>query len=130
MSFTNFLNEMDDGFIPPNSNQMSLLRQEIDKSVIVENIKKSFDDQGFDINIVNNEIYVSGIKMENEDDVVIKLSVIAEVKSEDGYIYYKPVHAIHNIEKEKTYNIKDDDRVRDENWKTIQEYITKDSKKI
>ena len=130
MGFEQFLIENDGGYEEINTSQLHVIKQEIDRSELKSEISKKYiDKQKEDVKIVDEDYYASGIKLDGEN-VIIKGSIIVETKEEDDYNYFKPVDFVYNMSESVLLTIADNDRVRNENWKEVQTFILKTSKKI
>lgn len=132
MSFEQFLTEAAE---PPyetvNTDQLNVLRQEIDRSALrVELNKKYIDKSDLNISLFNNDYYIGGMRLDNDDNVIVKVAIIVEVTEEDGYLYYKIANIVYDINQNKIIKIIENDKIRDENWKTVQVEILKTAIKL
>ena len=90
MSFNDFINENNDQYTLPTIDQLSILRQDIDRSSYRMSFEKQYIDKNdLNVSLFNNDIYISGISLGKNDNVFLKTFVIIEVTEEDNYIYYK-----------------------------------------
>lgn len=130
LSFKDFLNESNN-YIGVDSTQLSIIRQSFNKNSLIEEIKKEYiEDSDLNLKLVDSDFYVSAVSLYDEDKVCIKGMFIVEVTEADGYIYFKPVEFEYVIENEELLSVKDIDKIRDENWKNVQNFILKTSKKL
>lgn len=128
MSFGNYLIE---DYVEASTEQLSILRQDLDRSALRLAIDKSYISKSdIDITLFNNDYYISGIALGDDDTVLISLSVIIEVTEEDGYLYYKIANINYDVDNKKIIKIKENDKIRNENWKTVQAEILKTAKKL
>ena len=132
MSFIDFLTEAAaEAYEPITTEQLGILRQEVDRSALrIELNKKYIEKADLNIALFNNDFYLSGVRLADDDNVIIKGSVIVEVTEDDGYLYYKLATFTYNISTNELVKVIENDRLREENWKTIQGEILKTSKKI
>lgn len=130
MSFLSFLNEST-SYQNIESSQMSIIRQSFNRNEIVDSVKKEYIDKSeSNCKLVDSDFYISGMGLYEENKVAVQGMFIVEVTEEDGYIYFKPVQFEYCLDDLELINVKDIDRIRDENWKNVQNYILKTSKKI
>lgn len=128
MSFGNYLIE---DYVEASTEQLSILRLDLDRSALRLAIDKSYISKSdIDITLFNNDYYISGIALGDDDTVLISLSVIIEVTEEDGYLYYKIANINYDVDNKKIIKIKENDKIRNENWKTVQAEILKTAKKL
>lgn len=132
MSFEQFLTEAAE---PPyetvNTDQLNILRQEIDRSALRVELNKTYIDKSdLNINLFNNDYYIGGMRLDNDDNVIIKVAIIVEVTEDDGYLYYKIANIVYDINQNKIIKIIENDKIRDENWKTVQGEILKTAIKL
>ena len=131
MSFNDFINENNDQYTLPTIDQLSILRQDIDRSSYRMSFEKQYIEKNdLNVSLFNNDIYISGISLGKNDNVFLKTFVIIEVTEEDNYIYYKFVEVIYNADEKSIDKITENDKFRDENWKTIQSKVLANSKKL
>lgn len=131
MSFNDFINENNDQYTLPTIDQLSILRHDIDRSSYRMSFEKQYIDKNdLNVSLFNNDIYISGISLGKNDNVFLKTFVIIEVTEEDNYIYYKFVEVIYNADEKSIDKITENDKFRDENWKTIQSKVLANSKKL
>ena len=128
MSFGNYLIE---DYVEASTEQLSILRLDLDRSALRLAIDKSYISKSdIGITLFNNDYYISGIALGDDDTVLISLSVIIEVTEEDGYLYYKIANINYDVDNKKIIKIKENDKIRNENWKTVQAEILKTAKKL
>ncbi len=132
MNFDRFLFEDSTaGFSNIEADQLNIIKQEINRDSLRTELEKEYVEKSeMNVKIVNNEFYASGLKLESDDEVVIKGSFIAEILEEDGYVYHKPVDFVYNISTNEVISVSDNDSVRNENWKDVQSFILRSAKKI
>lgn len=130
MSFKDYLNEQIE-FVEVDAEQLVTLRQEVDKNDVTQLVIKSYiDKQKTQTKIVDNDFYIESIGLDNNDNVLVKASFVAEVTENDGLVYFKQVKFQYNVEKGEVSQIVENDRLRSDDWKVIQVEILKTSKKI
>lgn len=132
MSFNNFLAEAQEpAYENITTEQLAILRQDIDRSAIRNAINKKYIEKSdLNITLFNNDFYLSGVRLGDDDNVIVKGSVVIEVTEDDGYLYYKMATFTYNIDTDELLKVIENDRLREENWKTIQAEILKTSKKL
>ena len=118
-------------FIKIESEQLSIIKQEIDRNAVRESLEKEYIQKADKATkMIDNDYYISDIALTDGDEVLIKASIIVEVTEDDGYIYYKPVELIFNMDKNALVSASDNDRIRDENWKNVQQFVLRSAKKV
>lgn len=128
MGFSNYLIE---DYVEASTEQLSILRQDLDRNALRSAIDKIYISKSdIDITLFNNDYYISGIALGDDDTVLISLSVIIEVTEEDNYLYYKIADIKYDVDNKKIIKIKENDKIRNENWKTVQSEILKTAKKL
>lgn len=132
MKFAEYLAESEmSGFEQISPDHLNILKQEIDRNSLKVALDKEYVEKSeLTVKIVNDEFYLSGIKLESEDKVIIKGSFIAEITEEGGYIYNKPVDFVYDMSDNTLISVKDNDSVRNENWKDVQNFILRTAKKV
>lgn len=118
MSFIDFLTEAAaEAYEPITTEQLGILRQEVDRSALrIELNKKYIEKSDLNIALFNNDFYLSGVRLADDDNVIIKGSVIVEVTEDDGYLYYKLATFTYNISTNELVKVIENDRLREENW--------------
>ena len=131
-TFNDFLNENAAlKFEKINDQQIHTIKQEIDRNSIRNEINKKYIEKSkMQLKIMDNDFYINGLALEGEEDVVLKCCTIIEVSEEGGYIYYKPLEFTFDMSNNiiKTFN--ENDRIRNENWKSVQSEILKEYKRF
>lgn len=131
MNFKMYLTEETASFVKVESEQLSIIKQEIDRNAVRESLEKEYIQKADKATkMIDNDYYISDIALADGDEVLIKASIIVEVTEDDGYIYYKPVEFIFNMDKNELVSASDNDRIRDENWKTVQQFVLRSAKKV
>ena len=130
MNFQQFLNEQIQ-FSDVDTDQLHMIKQEINRTVITNEINKKYiEKNNGTLKIVDNDFYISGVGLGKNDTVVISCSTIIEVTEEGGYVYYKPLEFIFNMDDNIIESFNENDRIRNENWKTVQFEVLKTFKKF
>lgn len=131
MNFKMYLTEETASFVKVESEQLSIIKQEIDRNAVRESLEKEYIQKADKATkMIDNDYYISDIALTDGDEVLIKASIIVEVTEDDGYIYYKPVEFIFNMDKNELVSASDNDRIRDENWKNVQQFVLRSAKKV
>lgn len=131
MNFKMYLTEETASFVKVESEQLSIIKQEIDRNAVRESLEKEYIQKADKATkMIDTDYYISDIALTDGDEVLIKASIIVEVTEDDGYIYYKPVEFIFNMDKNELVSASDNDRIRDENWKTVQQFVLRSAKKV
>lgn len=132
MSFIEFLAEAAiESYDEITAERLSILKQEVDRSSLRNELNKKYIEKSdLNISLFNNDFYISGIRLADDDNIIIKGSVIVEVTEDDGYLYYKLATFTYNISTNELIKVIENDRLREENWKTIQSEILKTCKKL
>lgn len=130
MGFLNFLSESIQ-YQSVEPSQMSIIRQSFNRNDLVESVKKEYIEKSeSNCKLVDSDFYISGMTLYQDTKVAVQGMFIVEVTEEDGYIYFKPVQFEYCLDDSELLSVKDIDRIRDENWKNVQNYILKSSRKI
>lgn len=130
MNFQQFLNEQIQ-FSDVDTDQLHLIKQEINRTVITNEINKKYiEKHNGTLKIMDNDFYINGIGLGKNDSVVISCATIIEVSEEGGYVYYKPLEFTFNMDDNIIESFNENDRVRNENWKTVQFEVLKTFKKF
>ena len=131
MDFKMYLTEETVSFVKVEPEQLSIIKQEIDRNAVRESLEKEYIQKADKATkMIDNDYYISDIALAYGDEVLIKASIIVEVTEDDGYIYYKPVEFIFNMDKNELVSASDNDRIRDENWKNVQQFVLRSAKKV
>lgn len=131
MNFKSYLIESANEFIKVEFDQLSIIKQEIDRNALREALEKNYIQKSdIEVKLIDNDYYISAISLGENDEVLVKGTIIVEVTEDDGYVYYKPVIFIFNMVSNELLSANDNDRIRDENWKNVQQFVLRDSKKI
>jgi hypothetical protein len=130
MSFSNYLIESNYQFIQPNTEQLGIIKQELNRASLSNQIEKNYIEKSSqDVKTADSDFYVSGLALDN-DQVIMKGEIIVEVTDEDNSVYYKSVIFIYNMDEDKLLSTIDNDKIRNEDWKIIQGDILKRAKKV
>lgn len=130
MGFLNFLSESIQ-YQSVEPSQMSIIRQSFNRNDLVESVKKEYIEKSeSNCKLVDSDFYISGMTLYQDTKVAVQGMFIVEVTEEDGYIYFKHVQFEYCLDDSELLSVKDIDRIRDENWKNVQNYILKSSRKI
>ena len=131
MSFKMFLLEEKASFIKIEYDQLSIIKQELDRNALREALEKEYIKKSEKpTKMIDTDYYISDLALIENDEVLIKGMIIVEVTEEDGYVYYKPVEFVFNMEKNELVSSIDNDRIRDENWKNVQQFVLRSAKKV
>lgn len=131
MSFKMFLLEEKASFIKIEYDQLSIIKQELDRNALREALEKEYIQKSEKpTKMIDTDYYISDLALIENDEVLIKGMIIVEVTEEDGYVYYKPVEFVFNMEKNELVSAVDNDRIRDENWKNVQQFVLRSAKKV
>lgn len=130
--FNDFLAEQAIQFEDVNDEQLHTIKQEIDRNSIRSEINKKYVEKSEqELKIMDNDFYIKGIGLGNKDDnVILNCATIIEVTEEGGYIYYKPLEFTFDMSNNIIDSFKDNDRVRNENWKNVQTEVLKQYRKF
>lgn len=130
MSFSNYLIESNYQFIQPNTEQLGIIKQELNRASLSNQIEKNYIEKSSqDVKTADSDFYVSGLALDN-DQVIMKGEIIVEVTDDDNSVYYKSVIFIYNMDEDKLLSTIDNDKIRNEDWKIIQGDILKRAKKV
>ena len=89
MNFKMYLTEETVSFVKVEPEQLSIIKQEIDRNAVRESLEKEYIQKADKATkMIDNDYYISDIALADEDEVLIKASIIVEVTEDDGYIYY------------------------------------------
>lgn len=131
MSFKMFLLEEKASFIKIEYDQLPIIKQELDRNALRESLEKEYIKKSEKpTKMIDTDYYISDLALIENDEVLIKGMIIVEVTEEDGYVYYKPVEFVFNMEKNELVSAVDNDRIRDENWKNVQQFVLRSAKKV
>lgn len=134
MNFEQFLNEAMNKtqFEKVTPEQLAIIKREIDRNSIRVNFEKDYIEKDKDIamKLVDSTFYAAGLALDEEENVLVKCVAIVEITEDDGYVYYKPVEFVFAMDTGELSDIKDVDRIRDENWKVVQDSISRYASKI
>lgn len=134
MNFEQFLNEAlnKTQFEKVTPEQLAIIKREIDRNSIRVNFEKDYIEKDKDIvmKLVDSTFYAAGLALDEKENVLVKCIAIVEITEDDGYVYYKPVEFVFAMDTGELSDIKDVDRTRDENWKVVQDSISRYASKI
>lgn len=130
--FNDFLAEQAIQFEDINDEQLHTIKQEIDRNSIRNEINKKYIEKSDqEVKIMDNDFYVNGLGLGNkEDNVLLSCATIIEVTEEGGYVYYKPLEFTFDMSNNIIDSFKENDRVRNENWKNVQSEVLKQYRKF
>ena len=136
MRFIDFINEekTNANYQEIDSQQFDIIRHSFDRNKLLSLVTKEYIDKLSDndghLKLVDSDFYISGMSLYDSYKVVVKGMFIIEVTEDDGYVYYKPIEFEYIIDDSNLLSVTDIDRIRDENWKKVQEFVLRTSKKI
>ena len=138
MRFIDFINESQTrsnvNYQEIDSTQFNIIRQSFDRNKLASLVNKEYIDKlatnDNNLKLVDSDFYISGMALYDSNKVVIHGMFIIEVTEDDGYVYYKPVEFEYVIDDSNLLSVNDIDRIRDENWKKVQDFVLRTCKKI